>query len=138
MPKMTKAKAKQVDNSNSGFEPIEDGIYFARLVNVGVKEAANGNPYWQWEYKIEEEGPYNGRVIWDNTSLSDAALWRLNSVFKAFGVPADTDTDDMLGLGCELSIEQKVIEQGTRAGEIGNNVSRVLPAPAGGKQTPKF
>jgi hypothetical protein len=66
-----------------------------------------------------------------NTSLSDAADWKMKEMFEAFGVPADTDTDELLGKEIWLAVSQRVIEKGARMGETGNNVERAMPVGGG-------
>jgi hypothetical protein len=128
MPKLTKEKAKAAESVTDSFGPIPEGLYDARLYSVTSKEAmGSGNTYWSWEYRITD-GPFEGRKLWDNTSLSDAAAFRIKQTFDAFGVPADTDTDDLCGRAVQLTVTQRVIERGARAGEIGNNVEKVLSA----------
>lgn len=129
MPKLNANKAEEVSSATSQFSPIPEGIWPARLKDVESKTSQAGNTYWSWEYEVsytDENGASKTGRIWDNTSLSDAAAWRLKKVFDAFGMPVDTDTDELCGRWVNLSIEQKVIEQGQRKGEVGNNVANIL------------
>jgi hypothetical protein len=124
MPKLNKGKAKEVDEAQSGFEVIPGGRYRARLVEVSV-ESGQKAPYWKWVFKISD-GKYKGRLQWLNTSLSDNALWKFKEVFKAFGVPANTDTDELLGGEVALLVSTRTIQAGLRAGEEGNQIDRVV------------
>jgi len=146
MPKLSTATATKVEEAEDSFKPIPEGIYNAVLDGeVEVKDGTNG-PYWKWTFKITEEG-YEGRQQWLNTSLSEKALWKLKEVFEAFGYPADTNTDDLIGKPVKLMVVQKVIDGGKRAGDTGNEIRQVLPhsqattdAPAasgGAKAKPK-
>jgi hypothetical protein len=113
--------------ASSGFTPMDEGNYRARLTEVVAKNAASsGNPMWVWQYEIIED-PYSGRKQWNNTVLTDAALWKVGESFAAFGVPEDTDTDELIGCTVVLEISQRTITQGQREGQIGNNIDRVLP-----------
>lgn len=144
MPKLPKATADAVGNATSNRDPLPDGTYTVRLREVSANTSRNsGNPYWSWEYEVVD-GPHKGRRLWDNTSLSEKALWRVNQVFQAFGVGPDTDTDELLGSQVRAVVSQREIEGGSRAGEIGNQIERLLPveketaaAGAGKKATPK-
>lgn len=126
MPKLPKARAEAVSNSeSSSFEPLPESIYTVKLNNVTVKEGDKG-PYWSWELEVVE-GEFKTRRQWVNTSLSEAADWKLKEVFDAFGYTADSDTDEMVGERCKIAVTQRVIEKGARAGETGNNVDRCIP-----------
>lgn len=126
MPKLPKATAKAVGEAeSSSFDPLPEGPYVAKLTGVEVREGQKG-PYWSWEFSVVEPDDHENRKLWTNTSLSDSAAWKLKEVFEAFGVAADTDTDELIGQVVKLAVTQRVIEQGARAGDIGNNVDRVM------------
>lgn len=127
MPKLNSATATKVEEAEGGnFEAMPEGIYNAVLDGeVEQADGANG-VYWKWTFKITDEG-YDGRNAWLNTSLSEKAMWKLKEVFEAFGVAADTDTDDLIGKPVKLMIVQKIIGGGNRKGETGNEIRQVLP-----------
>ncbi len=127
MPKLNKTTAKAVGNSKSeARKPLPEGIYPAKLMAVEVKDGKQF-PYWQWQYELIDpvEGCYTRQFV--NTSLSPKALWKLEETFSGHGVAADTDTDELLGDIVSLIVSVGVIEQGTKAGELGNNVEKVIP-----------
>lgn len=129
MPKLNNEIAQKVDKaaSDSGFTPMDPGQYRARLSKVEAKNAASsGNPMWTWEYEVVQE-PYVGRKQWNNTVLTDAAMWKLAETFSAFGVSTDTDTDELIGCTVLLNVTQRVIPTGNKAGQTGNNVDQVMP-----------
>ena len=130
------ASGVKVAAESSGFTPMDEGDYFVRLVEVEAKSASTGNPMWTW--KVEILGPkgkdgglesdrYRGRNQWINTVLIDKALWKVAETFAAFGVPTDTDTDELIGCTAEAKIIQRKITQGAREGQIGNDVQRLSP-----------
>lgn len=129
IPKLSSDTASKVEEAESlDYEAIPEGVYEAVL--DGEVEAAEGpnGLYWKWTFKIT--GPdeqYKGRKLFTNTSLSEKAMWKLKEVFSAFGVSADTDTDELIGQPVKLMVTQRVIEKGTRKGEMGNDVRQVLP-----------
>jgi len=132
VPKLQSDVANKVEEAESlNFEPLPEGVYNAVL--DGEVEAATGpnGLYWKWTFKITDPD-YEGRKQFTNTSLSEKALWKLKEVFAAFGVSADTDTDDLIGQPVKLVVMQQVIEKGNRAGEIGNEVRQVLPVSDSG------
>lgn len=129
MPKLNPQLAGGVKEAaaSSGFTPLEPGTYRARLVEVEAKQAASsGNPMWVWKYEILDD-KYKGRFQWNNTVLTDKALWKVAESFSAFGVDTDTDTDELIGCTVKLEVSQRVIQQGARQGQTGDNVDRVLP-----------
>lgn len=128
MPKLTPALANDVKKAaeSSGFKAMDEGTYRARLTSVKATTArSSGNPMWVWEYEVIEE-PYRGRKQWNNTVLTEAAMWKVAETFEAFEVPTDTDTDELLGCTVKLEVTQREITQGARKGQIGNDISRVL------------
>lgn len=127
MPKLGKQKAASVaDQETSSFEALPEGVYICSLKQVEVREGQKA-PYWSWEFEVIQPDEHENRKLWVNTSLADNAEWKLKEVFEAFGVPTTTDTDELIGQVAKLIVTQRTIERGARAGEIGNNVDRVLP-----------
>src|SRR4249919_2577778 len=113
MPQLEKDKAQQVaDTEGSTFEAYPEGIYQGTLQDVEVREGTKAD-YWSWRFSdvvnVEDDKTYPGS-LWVNASLSDAADWKMKEVFEAFGVPADTDTDELLGKSVWLAVSQRVIE----------------------------
>lgn len=127
MPKLTKQRAKKVEAAEGGsFDVLDDGMYVGRLREVTVGEG-NAGPYWQWVYEIPEGFEHAGRRFWNITSLSEKADWKMKETFDAFGVPADTDTDELCGQLVLLSVSQVTQQKGKNAGKLTNQVDEVLP-----------
>jgi hypothetical protein len=138
MPKLDKEQAKRVEDNDGSFPPLEEGMYVGTLMEVRVSDQPgdSGYPFWTWIFSelfaADDED-------WDNptstvpgsafhvTSLSPKSEFKMAETFQAFGVPADTDTDDLIGEKIRLYMEQRVIEKGPRAGQIGNNVANLFP-----------
>ena len=128
MPKLSSNVAAQVEEAEGGdFEPIPEGVYTAVLAEEVEAVAGQKGTYWKWIFKITQEGEGKGRKMFLNTSLSEAAHWKLKEVFSAFGVAADTDTDELIGKEVKLHVVQEIAEAGKRKGEMVNQVSQVLP-----------
>lgn len=129
MAKLTKAMQKKVGDAPSGdFEALDDGIYPATLMAVNTDKTGKAGPYWQWEFRIDGPDEVKGRKAWVNTSLSEAALWKMKEIYDALEFELDSDTDEMCGTACKLVLTQRVIESGSRKGQMGNNVDRVMAA----------
>lgn len=127
MAKLDKEHQKQTSEAEgSSFDPLPNGWYHARLRDVDATGEGPKGPYWTWEYEIVE-GAHAKRRIWNNTSLSEAAAPLLRQTFDAFGAAYDSDTDDLLGQVVKLNVTQRTIQEGSRAGELTNQVQRVAP-----------
>ena len=128
MPKLNKEQAKGVAETEGGnFDPIESGVYHARLREVENKgPGPSGSDYWAWQFELLDE-PYVNRRLWTNTSLSEAAAFKLKEVFEAFGVDTDTDTDELCGQIVKLVVSTRVIQEGSKKGETANQIERVQP-----------
>jgi hypothetical protein len=127
MPKLNKTQAKAVNDAESSFEPIEDGVYHVRLREVEAVTAKSGNPMWKVEFEIVEE-PYVNRRLWTNLVQVEAALFKTNEFFAAFDVPPTTDTDELCGQVCRAVVSTRTIQEGARKGEISNQIDRLSPA----------
>lgn len=134
MPKLPKKRAKEVEATESqSFDPLENGRYIGRLRDVTVKDGKE-YPYWSWEFdnirSLDGESTYPGRQ-WANTSLSPKADFKMKEAFEAFGVPADTDTDELIGDEVILVVGTRTIKEGDRKGEQTNTVNNLLPLTEG-------
>lgn len=126
MAKLDRDHQKQTEEAKTGFDPIV-GIVHAQLKDVDPENSGDKGPYWVWEFEVVEPGEYHGRKLWNNVSLSKEAAGLLKQNYEAFGVPLDTDTDDMIGMVVRLQCNTRTIQKGDRKGEPGQNIARVLP-----------
>ena len=128
MAKLNKQMQKQTEKAESGgsYEPVEPGVYHLRLRDVNTDGSGAKGPYWSWEFESVTPGSV-GRRFWNNTSLSEAAAFKMKETFEAFDVPLDTDTDDMLGLIVKARISIRTIQAGNRKGELANQIDRLEP-----------
>ncbi len=131
MPRLDENAAQKVASAESTGGLMDEGIYEMILTQV---EAASGpkGTYWKWEFTVPEDAPKFGKwKQWLNTSLSEASAWRLKDVFAAFGETPDVDTDDLIGRRVRVEVGVNTIQSGSRTGEPGNNVKKVLPLEGG-------
>jgi len=127
MPRLDDETAQKVaDAETTNFEPIDPGVYHCRLVEVESKPGKAAD-YWRWEYEVVS-APYIGRKLWTNTSLSEAALFKVHESFDAYSAEYGSDTDDLIGQVVKLVVSIKPIQEGPRKGELKNEIDRVLPA----------
>jgi hypothetical protein len=128
MPQLSKDMAEKTAEAESNFELVPENTYILVLKeDPAVKEGPNG-PYWSWVFEIPQGEEFAGRRFWNNTSLGDNALWKLNETFAAFGVPTSTNTEDLIGRRVKAVIVQEVQEKGKNAGELQNTIKTLLPA----------
>lgn len=137
MPKLNSKQTRMVeDAAEREFILLDPGLYLAALQKVEAKEGKNG-PYWEWEFLLTEDENGDGLetnvTLWDNTSLSEKAAWKLKAHFAAFGVPPDTDTDDLLGEWIWVDVGHEVQSQGARAGKLRNTVIALQPVESDGE-----
>jgi hypothetical protein len=77
----------------SSFEAIPEGLYPAVCEKVEVRESkSSDHNYLNWEWTITE-GEHEGRKMWQITSLSPKATFRLKDQFLALKVIDGEETD---------------------------------------------
>lgn len=121
MPKLNKTLAKKAREAE-GLGALEAGTYLGILNKVTEKEGRE-SPYWEWEFSIvgtEEGEEIKGGRLWENTSLSERALWRLKDMFGSFGVELDTDTNELIGQYIWLVVGTEIQAEGAGAGKERN------------------
>lgn len=128
MAKLNKKLQGQTEKAEavSGFEPVDAGWYHLRLRDVDSDREGPKGPYWTWEFESVEPGTI-GRRFWNNTSLGEKSLGFMKATFEAFGVPLDTDTDDMCGEIVKAKISVRTIQAGNRKGELTNQIDQLVP-----------
>ena len=104
-------------------EPMPEGVYPASVAKVEqVLSKSSGNPMLKIEFNIMDEA-FAGRKVWGNYVLTEAAMWKVQELFTALGLDADSileiGTDDMVGMTCNLKIAQREYE-----GNIQNEIKK--------------
>lgn len=106
-------------------EPLEEGVYTLTIAGVEEKVSSTGNPMLAVEYDVV--GVDGNRKLWDNYVLIDKALWKIQELFKALGIPTDSivemDPVELVG----MQVQAKVIQEEYN-GDIVNRVKKILPA----------
>lgn len=128
MAKLNKKKAGEAENTENAFEVIDACVTHARLMNVDTSKSGQAGPYWSWEFQGVEDGPALNRRFWNNTTLAEGKMFGLKMTFDAFGVPTDTDTDDLCGRIVKLTIGVRTIQSGSREGELANSITKISKA----------
>lgn len=133
MPKLTGQQAANVSDAEEqdDFLVHDPGVYALQLNDVRVGNGKQGT-YWTWEFLIthNEDGQEFAKktMVWEITSLSEKAAWRMKRMFEAFGVAPDTDTDELLGQSIWATLEVKIAEGGRRQGKPVNVFGQPLAA----------
>lgn len=83
------------------FEVLPGGKYWVKITDGEVREVVNppkpgkqdnrGKPYWRLEHVIQD-GPYEGRMLWNNVMLFAGAGYTLVQILKATGHPVEGDS----------------------------------------------
>lgn len=88
-------------------DPVPAGTYVSSVVAVEETVTRHGDEMWRLRFAIQE-GPHQGRFIWDNLPFSEAALPRLKLACGALGLDIAGEVDlvpeDLLGCSCRLRV----------------------------------
>jgi hypothetical protein len=130
MPQLNPTLAGQIDEEPESIGILDPGVYDVALVSV---EARPGKvaPLWTWKFEIPAGQRGAGRQFYHNTSLSEAARFKVKETFDAFGVTAGTDTDLLIGRRVRALVIKTIAEQGKRQGQFVNQIQELYPL--GGK-----
>lgn len=113
------------------FPVMPAGTYAAKVTDGELREAGPnakhpGSEYINWEFTIQD-GEYQGRKVWQNTSLIPEALVGLKGLLSAtgkFDVDAELDFEIEDVIGADVAV---VVRQREYQGEMQNEVRRVKP-----------
>lgn len=92
---------------------IPDGEYLVKVAEV-TQEEGDKAPYLKWVFEIAE-GKSEGGKLYNNTSLSEKALWNLKTLLEALGVEIpedefDIEPDELVDLELMVSVELETFE----------------------------
>lgn len=116
MAKLGKDMVKRVNAADDDpFAPIPKGFIKFKLTKVeSGKSQSSGKNMWTWIFKAVE--PVAGKEARDWSTFDSE--WKFKQIFGAFGVPADTDTDDLIGKTLIAEVDHRVANQGPRKGKL--------------------
>ncbi len=130
MPKLTDEQAQKADEGGEEFEPVPPGAYVA-VLNQVTEKPGNAAPYWEWEFVLTHDADGNELEVkpklWENTSTSERAVWRIAQMMAAFGRDSDADTDELVGEYVGVNVGQEIAQQGVRAGQLRNIFLSAFP-----------
>lgn len=134
------------EDEGTGFSPIDSGRYRATVFEISREVGKNsGKPYLKWCFQICEGEPFAGRRLWDNTSLSDNAKWRLVQVLKACGIDVpkghlQLNPNDLLGKELIIMVGLEPDEYANDRDGTDDQMRNVIKsfAPTNGVSKPKI
>jgi hypothetical protein len=95
-------------------KPIPPGKYSARLLCGALDEAGTGTPTFKLTFEIKE-GPHEGRRVWYDIWLSDAAQRGAVRDFNKLGIKNQEQLEQGLppGILCEIAVAVRRDDNGT-------------------------
>lgn len=116
-----------------GLEPVPVDTYLATIVNAEDGVSQSGNPKIDLQWKLEE-GPFEGRIVFDVLTFHPKALFRVKQTLTGLGFDknfsGNVEGADLLGKSAMIIVD---IEQSTQLDEDGepypprNRVKKVKP-----------
>lgn len=113
-------------------KPIPIGEYQVRVVKTEIRQGPKGD-YINWELAVTAPAEFNERRLWLITSMSPAALFRLQGVLEALG-----ESPEALEGQFDLNLAKyvgktaiAVVNIEEYQGEERNRVTDLLPVNAG-------
>lgn len=120
------SRRKAGNTVNVDFEGVDvrvllpEGMYEATVDEVKMEDN-NGKPYLSWKFKtIDDDPKFDGKALYNNTSLQPQSLWVLATLLDCLGVerpdgPMDLDLESMVDMEIMLQVEHEEYEGKTRA-----------------------
>jgi hypothetical protein len=114
------------------FEAMPPGAYHVAITNVSLEDPKNPKPdqpvyqYYKWELTVQE-GEFEGRKLWMNTSLNPKGLFKLKELMVACGDEVEAEEiefDPTKYLGKELTVGVSSREW---EGRLQNDVGKMVP-----------
>lgn len=98
---------------------IPEGTYAVVVNKAELTKSREGNNMIKLEFEVTE-GPHKGAKLFENCSLQPQALFKLKGVMLALGMDIpngsfDLDTNDLVGLNCEVEVGHETYEGKKRA-----------------------
>lgn len=137
MPQLDRATAVVVNKAEvSSIALVDEDMYLIRLTKVAVasRPDRNGHMRWNWSWEIVRGqvtgDKFKGKAQRCGTGFTEEQAWFPKSIFEAFGVKPNVNTDTLLGKEVCALITQREIESGSRKGQLANDLSQFAPASA--------
>ena len=132
------------DMPESTFTPIPAGWYMATVKDADLKDTKDGRGQYiplQWEIL----GPsHEGRLVFDIINIENGGenrekvirigMQQLGSIMRACGLPKVGNTDELLGVRCEVKVDLDKPQEGYEQ----RNRIKDYRAPEGGSAAPRI
>lgn len=101
---------------------VQPGRQFTNLVLPGDDKKVPD------DYKGPAKGLKKGQTLEEAwKARNDFLRSKLKQFFEAFGYTTDSDTDEMIGERCVISLSVETIGAGKRKGQLGNQITGFYP-----------
>lgn len=92
---------------------VKEGEHLVKVTEV-TQEQGDKAPYLAWKFEVVD-GDSEGGILFNNTSLSEKALWNLKTLLEALGVDIpegdfDVDVDDLVDRELMVTVEHETFE----------------------------
>lgn len=119
------------DKVETGYEPLPPNTYTAKVTGCKTGKSKNKQtPQIEWEFTIE--GPtHTGRKFFDNTFLSEKALFTTKRLVVGVGAAFDKtgfNTEDCLGKRVVVVLGQETNVDANGKNRINNTIDKITPA----------
>ena len=94
------------DNVSTGFEPMPAERFTFQITKGEVCKSKAGNPKVSWGLTCRSPG-YEGRMVFDDTSLLPQANFAVKALINAAGAEQDAsgfDTENVIGLSVDAQL----------------------------------
>lgn len=117
----TKRRGNVISVNFKGVEgriTLPEGSYHCKVAEV-TQEDGSQAPYLKWKFEVVG-GKFDGKPLYNNTSLAEQSLWSLRNLLETLGVEVpddelDIDLEELVGKECMLVVEHENYEGKTRA-----------------------
>lgn len=113
------ARRKKIDFSNvEQFSKASEGRHRVKIKEINEQVSQGGDDMLVFVFEVIK-GDDKGALIYENCTLVDKALWKLQQILQAVGIKCDgkvaLDLDKLIGKICEVDVFHETYEGRTRA-----------------------
>jgi hypothetical protein len=105
-----------------GLEPVPTGSYVATIVDAKEGVSQNQTPKIDVQWKIEDEGPYMGRIVFDTLTFTEKAMFRVKAALLGLGFPknyrGEVNAESLIGKSARIVIDIETSTQTDADGEV--------------------
>lgn len=123
----------KIPGLKEAMNPVPPGDYEVRIEEFKEKKTVGGDPMWSVRLRVTEDGPYQGRVLFDNFVLfrDPSKRWGIEKMAKFLhAVQVEVDEDGEFEPGDVINTEVRVTTDLTpdrETDDLREKVLRYLP-----------